>query len=150
MSLAKRYCLLVLVASVVLGCARVKTLTAADDSTQAAAPSAFDGSKAGDPREVAGIRLCRCPPGKFIMGSPRDEPERRPGENQVEVKQTRGFLAGKFEVTQGQWKHVIGRLPGELTAELPAGDDFPVGNVNFAKAEGRTSKASRTTGPSRV
>ncbi len=27
------------------------------------------------------------------------------------------------------------KLPGELTAELPEGDDFPVGNVNFAEAE---------------
>jgi formylglycine-generating enzyme required for sulfatase activity len=44
-------------------------------------------------------------------------------------------LDGKFEVTQGQWKQVIGKLPGELTAELPAGDNFPVGNVNFAEAE---------------
>jgi formylglycine-generating enzyme required for sulfatase activity len=41
----------------------------------------------------------------------------------------------KYEATQGQWRRVIGKLPGELTAELPAGDDFPVGNVNFAEAE---------------
>jgi hypothetical protein len=30
---------------------------------------------------------------------------------------------------------VIGKLPGELTAQLPEGDDYPVGNVNFAEAE---------------
>jgi formylglycine-generating enzyme required for sulfatase activity len=29
----------------------------------------------------------------------------------------------------------MGSLPGELTAELPEGDDYPVGNVNFAEAE---------------
>jgi formylglycine-generating enzyme required for sulfatase activity len=29
----------------------------------------------------------------------------------------------------------MGKLPGELTAELPAGDDYPVGNVNFAETE---------------
>ena len=34
------------------------------------------------------------------MGSPPGEPERRPGEEQVEVKLTRGFWAGKFEVAQ--------------------------------------------------
>ena len=39
------------------------------------------------------------------------------------------------EVTQGQWTRVMGALPGPLTAELPAGDDLPVGNVNFAEAE---------------
>ena len=69
------------------------------------------------------------------MGSPPGEPERRPGEDQVEVTLTKGFWMGKYEATQGQWKRVIGKLPGELTAELPEGDDFPVGNVNFAEAE---------------
>ena len=48
---------------------------------------------------------------------------------------TKGFWAGKYEVTQGDWKRVIGKLPGALTAELPEGDDYPVGNVNFAEAE---------------
>ncbi len=95
----------------------------------------FLGSKAGDEISVEGIRLCWCPPGGFLMGSPRGEPERRPGEDQVRVTLTMGFWMGKFETTQGQWKRVMGKLPGELTAELPEGDDFPVGNVNFAEAE---------------
>jgi formylglycine-generating enzyme len=101
-----------------------------------AADPPFVGSKAGDERQVAGVKLCWCPPGRFTMGSPPDEPERRPGEAQVEVRLTRGFWIGKYQVTQGDWKRVSGHLPGELTAELPAGDDFPVGNVNFAEAEG--------------
>jgi formylglycine-generating enzyme required for sulfatase activity len=106
-----------------------------DVSTSTVVPSDFDGSQAGDIREVAGITLCWCPPGRFMMGSPRSEPERRPGEEQVEVHLTKGFWMGKYEVTQGEWKRVLGDLPGQLTAELPAGDDLPVGNVNFAEAE---------------
>jgi formylglycine-generating enzyme len=98
-------------------------------------PQSFEGSKPGEQRDVAGIKLCWCPPGKFVMGSPSDEPERRPGEDQVDVTLTKGFWTGKFEVTQGDWKRVIGRLPGPLTEELPAGDDLPVGNVNFPEAE---------------
>src|SRR6266851_6503544 len=101
----------------------------------AARTESFLGSKGGDECEVAGIKLCWCPPGKFIMGSPPDEPERRQGEDQVEVTLTKGFWMGKYEATQGQWKRVIGKLPGPLTAELPDGDDYPVGNVNFAEAE---------------
>jgi hypothetical protein len=69
------------------------------------------------------------------MGSPPGEPERHPDEDQVEVTLTKGFWMGKYEVTQGQWKAVMGKLPGELTAELPEGNGFPVGNVNFAEAE---------------
>ena len=89
----------------------------------------------GDETTVGGIRLCWCPPGTFIMGSPPGEPERRPGEDQVEVTLTSGFWMAKFEATQGQWKTAMAQLPGKLTAELPEGDDFPVGNVNFAEAE---------------
>src|SRR5438552_12996631 len=105
------------------------------DGPPPARADAFLGSQAGDERTVAGVKLCWCPAGRFLMGSPPAEPERRPGEDQVRVTLTRGFWMGKYEVTQGQWKRVIGRLPGELTAELPAGDDYPLGNVNFAEAE---------------
>ena len=95
----------------------------------------WDGSKPGDERQAAGVKLCWCPPGRFTMGSPPDEPERRPGEDQVQVHLTRGFWIGKYEVTQGDWKRVVGELPGKLTAELPEGNDLPVGNVNFSQTE---------------
>ncbi|CAN5181180.1 formylglycine-generating enzyme family protein [soil metagenome] len=100
----------------------------------------FRGAKAGAEREVAGIKLCWCPPGKFTMGSPRGELERRPGEDQVQVTLTRGFWTGKYEVTQGDWKKIVGKLPGPFTADLPEGDDLPVGNMNFAEAEGFCQK----------
>ncbi len=34
-------------------------------------------AKVGDAREVGGVKLRWCPPGRFLMGSPPDEPERR-------------------------------------------------------------------------
>jgi formylglycine-generating enzyme required for sulfatase activity len=98
-------------------------------------PSSFVGAKAGDARTVAGIKLCWCPPGKFMMGSPVTELERRANEAQVEVTLTKGFWTAKYETTQADWKRVVGKLPGPPTAELPEGDDLPVGNVNFAEAE---------------
>lgn len=91
--------------------------------------------KAGDECSIGGIKLCWCPPGKFTMGSPLSEPERRPDEEQVEVTLTKGFWMAKFETTQSQWKQVMGKLRGPLTEYLPGGDEFPVGNVNFAEAE---------------
>ena len=92
------------------------------------------GVKAGDEREVSGVKLCWCPPGRFVMGSPPGESERRPDETQVEVTLTRGFWTGKYEVTQGQWKRVVGEFPGKQpTGE---GDDFPVVEVNYSEAEG--------------
>lgn len=103
---------------------------------EAVDPPSFEGAKAGEEREVVGVKLCWCPAGTFVMGSPPGEPERRPDETQVEVTLTRGFWTAKYETTQGQWKRIVGPLPGEPTAELPAGEHLPVGNVNFAEAEG--------------
>jgi sulfatase modifying factor 1 len=89
----------------------------------------------GAEKTVAGVKLCWCPPGKFRMGSPATEPGHRGDEGQVEVTLTRGFWTAKYETTQGQWKRVVGKVPGPATAELPEADDLPVGTVNFAQAE---------------
>ena len=75
----------------------------------------FRGANAGDVRRLDAIDFCWCPPGRFMMGSPRSEPERRPGEDQVDVTLTRGFWAAKYETTQELWKRVVGELPGPLT-----------------------------------
>ncbi|HLQ37657.1 MAG TPA: formylglycine-generating enzyme family protein, partial [Planctomycetota bacterium] len=62
------------------------------------------------------------------------ESERRPDEGQVEVTLSRGYWTGKYEVTQAQWRQVVGQFPGRFTAG--EGDDFPVYTINFAEAEG--------------
>ncbi len=144
MSLAAygRWATLLLIAGLI-GCPREAGPSILPATHGPAPADSFVGAKGGDEREVAGIKLCWCPAGRFIMGSPPNEPERRPGEDQVEVTLTRGFWMGKYEVTQGQWKRVVGKLPGELTAELPEGDDFPVGNVNFAEAEAFCQKLTQ-------
>ncbi len=131
----KRIGSLVLLAFAALGCQLVASETQVDTPLKLAAASPFDGAKAGDEREIAGIKVRWCPAGRFTMGSPRNEPERRPGEDQVAVTLTKGFWTAQYETTQGDWKRLMDKLPGELTAELPEGDDYPVGNVNYAEAE---------------
>ena len=91
---------------------------------------------------MAGIKLCWCPPGRFKMGSPPSEPERRPDEDQVEVTLTKGYWIGKFEVTQGQWKRVAGEFPAKLTAG--EGENFPIYAINFAEAEEFCRKVTET------
>ena len=47
-------------------------------------------------------------PGTFMMGSPESEHGRGDDETQHEVTITKGFWLGVTEVTQGQWKAVMG------------------------------------------
>jgi sulfatase modifying factor 1 len=89
------------------------------------------GGKAGEEKEIAQVKLCWCPPGKFTMGSPRTEPGHRPDEGPVEVTLTRGFWTAKFEATQGEWKRFVGKLPG---VESGDGDAFPLCDVNYPEA----------------
>jgi formylglycine-generating enzyme len=117
-----------------LACERVESKAADDRPSQSKSSETFIGSKAGDERQVAGLKLCWCPAGHFTMGSPRTEPERRAGENQVEVTLTKGFWTDKYEVTQGDWKRIVGNLPGPITPAGGEGEDVPVYNVNYAEA----------------
>jgi sulfatase modifying factor 1 len=100
------------------------------------APASFHGGKAGEQRDVEATKLCWCPPGRFVMGSPQNETGHRPDEAQVEVALTRGFWIARFEATQGQWRSIVGEFPDRKPAAATGeGDAFPVYWVNFDEAE---------------
>ena len=67
------------------------------------------------------LELVWCPPGTFMMGSPESEPEQGSKETQHQVTLSKGFWMGKYEVTQEQWKQVMGSNPSFFTgdARLP-------------------------------
>ena len=67
------------------------------------------------------------------MGSPATELDHRPDETQVEVRITQGFWMGKYEVTQGEWRWIVGEPPVKL--EVGLGDEFPMHSVNYAECE---------------
>lgn len=131
---------LIIISTGFVGCDHSVAITLDTSPLPTVAADDFFGVKAGEEREIEGIKFSWCPPGRFIMGSPRSESERRPGEDQVEVTLSKGFWMAKYEATQGEWKRVMGKLPGDLTAELPEGDAYPVGNVNFAETEAYCKK----------
>jgi formylglycine-generating enzyme required for sulfatase activity len=61
-----------------------------------------------------------CPPGTFMMGSPRDEPQRVENETQHQVTLSRGFWMLETEVTQEMWESVMGRNPSHFkSGKLP-------------------------------
>ena len=69
------------------------------------------------------MEMVWCPPGTFMMGHPEDEDS---GVTLHEVTLTKGFWMGKTEVTQAQWKSVMGNNPSEFK-----GDNLPVENVSW-------------------
>jgi len=94
---------------------------------------------------------------KFTMGSPKDEKNRSDDEGQHEVEITKDFFIGVTEVTQKQYREVMGYNPsffskdgteagtGKYDHGKPAGgkdkvkgldtDDFPVENVSWEDAQ---------------
>ena len=98
-----------------------------------AASVSIAGSNAGDAREVAGLKLRWCPAGRFRMGSPPTEPGRRSDEGPVDVTLSRGFWIGQYEVTQSQWRRVMGAIAREFDAGK--GDEVPVYWISFVEAE---------------
>ena len=62
------------------------------------------------------------------MGSPEDESGRRNNETLHNVTLARGFYMQTTEVTQAQWKKVMGKNPSSFK---DCGDDCPVENVSW-------------------
>jgi formylglycine-generating enzyme required for sulfatase activity len=54
------------------------------------------------------IEMVLIPDGSFLMGSPENEPGRHPNEGPRHRVTVRSFYIGKYEVTQAQWRAVMG------------------------------------------
>jgi formylglycine-generating enzyme required for sulfatase activity len=64
--------------------------------------------------DYTGIEFVLVTPQGFQMGSPRTEAGRQPDERLHPVEITRGFYIGRYEVTQGQWRRVMGASPSQF------------------------------------
>jgi len=90
------------------------------------APSKFAGKKAGEGKElVAGMKFRWCPPGAFNMG---------PDFDAIPVTLTSGFWLGETEVTQGQWKKLMGTEPWKDLEAVREGDDHPANHISYDDA----------------
>ena len=87
------------------------------------------GTKAGERKTVTvnGVEFAFrwCPPGTFMMGSPKSEEGHGKDENRHQVTLTSGFWMMETQVTQKQWKAIMGNNPSRFK-----GDDLPVEHVS--------------------
>jgi len=83
------------------------------------------------------------PAGSFMMGSPLSESERNDDETRHRVTITRSFYMQTTEVTQGQWRAVMGENPSHFQH---CGDDCPVENVSWHDAQAFITKLNAKEG----
>ncbi|MEP7123523.1 MAG: formylglycine-generating enzyme family protein [Byssovorax sp.] len=89
-----------------------------------------------------GIELLLIPAGSFLMGSQPTEPGHRDAESPVRrIKISKPFYIGRHEITQGQYKAVIGINPSRFI-----GDDLAVDQITHADANEFCRKLSALVG----
>jgi formylglycine-generating enzyme required for sulfatase activity len=79
-----------------------------------------------------GITLTEIPSGRFTMGSRASEVGRRPDETPHDVTINRTFFLGQHEVTQQEWRALMGNNPSRFSE---CGPRCPVENVTFADVQ---------------
>jgi formylglycine-generating enzyme required for sulfatase activity len=89
-----------------------------------------------------GMKFVWIPPGHFIMGSPKEEPERQPipDEPQHKVTLTKGFYMGVYLVTQEQWQTVTGRNPSYFKGDK----NLPVEHISWHDCQRFLAKLRET------
>ncbi len=80
-----------------------------------------------------GMEFVLIPPGEFMMGAKKEDIDiSTDGLLERPVKIKREFYIGKYEVTQAQWKLVMGANPSEFKT---CGADCPVENILWSEAQ---------------
>ena len=72
------------------------------------------------------LEMIMVPQGSFTMGSPTSEPQRDSDEGPQRQVSVNRFAIGKFEVTQAQWRAIMGTNPSFFK-----GDNLPVEKVTW-------------------
>ena len=86
------------------------------------------------------------PAGTFMMGSPEGEPDRDSAEHQHPVTISKAFYMQTTEVTQGQWKAVMGTEPWKGKSFVKEGPNYPAVNVSWDDAVAFCKKLSEREG----
>ena len=117
-------------AAVVLLCVGGSSLLADEPAKPAEVPVASE--KAIE--NSIGMKFVPIPAGTFTMGSPAGEKDRSSDETQHQVTLTKSFYMGRTEVTQGQWKKVMGTEPWKGESLVREGDDYPAVYISWDDA----------------
>lgn len=80
-----------------------------------------------------GIEFVLIPPGEFMMGcSLRDNKCNKDEKPRHKVNISKSFYMSRYEITQGQWKKVMGNNPSHFKS---CGDNCPVEQISWESAQ---------------
>jgi len=117
------------------------------DNILNAAPAVPARAKPATGKADFGIEMVSLPGGTFQMGCGPKDGECYDNEKPRHAVTVRPFALGKTEVTQGQWRAVMGAPPPELSFKN-CGDDCPVESVSFDEVQAFIKKLKALTGKS--
>ena len=85
------------------------------------------------------LEMMAIPGGRFVMGSPEDEEDRRDSEGPQHEVTVSPFFMGKYPVTQGQWRQVaalprVNRRLNTNPSNFKGNDQHPVEQVSWEEA----------------
>jgi formylglycine-generating enzyme required for sulfatase activity len=89
-----------------------------------------------------GMTLNKIPAGTFTMGSPEGEEGRKDNETQHPVTISKAFYMQTTEVTQGQWKAVMGTVPWKGVSFVKEGPNYAATYVSWNDAVAYCEKLS--------
>ncbi len=102
-------------------------------------PAATPTAQPGDQRTavISGVKFVFrwCPPGTFTMGSPESEQGRGDNETQTPITFDKGFWMQETEVTQLQWRTIMGGNPSRFVSETPLIEFLPVEQVSWDECQ---------------
>ncbi len=110
------------------------------ESTEAQPETVIDQATGSWIEPVTGMKFLRIPGGTFMMGSPFSEKDRDGNETQHTMSVGK-FLLAETEVTQAQWKTVMGSNPASFK-----GNNLPVENMSWNDAQKFIQKFNARTG----
>lgn len=86
-----------------------------------------------------GVEFVYVPSGSFVMGSDKGAADERPARR---VTIRKGFYMGRYEITQSQWRTVMGDNPSNFK-----GEDLPVEQVSWKDAQSFVQKLNERGDP---
>jgi formylglycine-generating enzyme required for sulfatase activity len=106
--------------------------------------------------DATSLTMLWIPPGRFLMGSPAEEPERSGAEGPQHLVQLQGFFLAQTPITQAQWRLVAQWRPNRAERAWNrkldpnpsrfSGDHRPVEGVSWDDAMEFCHRLSRRTG----